>query len=114
MAGLTTPRARHDRTTRSPNILIVDDTPADAALLAGILEVRGYAAVTSASGAEALKRLEEEPFDIVLLDVRIPGMSGYEVCRTIIPFHVPRSWETIRHTGCPLCRSLLEGRMVWS
>ncbi len=64
-------------------ILVVDDTPRNVKLLADILAVKGYAVVTAASGAEALERVEAERPDLVLLDVVMPGMSGYDVCRKI-------------------------------
>jgi len=64
-------------------ILVVDDTPQNVKLLADLLTVKGYAVVTAASGEEALKQVESEQPDLVLLDVVMPGMSGYEVCRKI-------------------------------
>ena len=64
-------------------ILVVDDTPQNVKLLADLLTVKGYTVVTAASGAEALKQMEAERPDLVLLDVVMPGMSGYEVCRKI-------------------------------
>ena len=64
-------------------ILVVDDTPQNVKLLADLLTVKGYTVVTAASGAEALAQLEAERPDLVLLDVVMPGMSGYEVCRRI-------------------------------
>ncbi len=67
----------------APKILVVDDTPQNVKLLADLLTVKGYAVVTAASGAEALKQMEAERPDLVLLDVVMPGMSGYEVCRKI-------------------------------
>jgi len=63
--------------------LVVDDTPRNVKLLADVLTVKGYAVVTAASGAEALKQVEAEKPDLVLLDVVMPEMSGYEVCRRI-------------------------------
>jgi class 3 adenylate cyclase/CheY-like chemotaxis protein len=64
-------------------ILVVDDTPKNVKLLADILTVKGYTVVTAASGAEALRQVEAEKPDLVLLDVVMPEMSGYEVCRKI-------------------------------
>src|SRR5438093_2380523 len=64
-------------------ILVVDDTPKNVKLLADLLTIKGYTVVTAASGAEALKQVEAEKPDLVLLDVVMPEMSGYEVCRKI-------------------------------
>jgi class 3 adenylate cyclase/CheY-like chemotaxis protein len=64
-------------------LLVVDDTPVNLKLLADLLMARGYTVTTATSGAEALARIEAEPPDLVLLDVMMPGMSGYEVCRKI-------------------------------
>ena len=69
--------------TTGAKILVVDDTPQNVLLLGDLLASRGYAVVTAASGAEALQRIDEESPDLVLLDVVMPQMSGYEVCRTI-------------------------------
>src|SRR5574341_1316053 len=69
--------------TTQAKILVVDDTPKNVKLLADILTVKGYAVVTAASGAEALRQVEAEKPDLVLLDVVMPEMSGYEVCRKI-------------------------------
>src|SRR6266478_2402278 len=64
-------------------ILVVDDVPVNVKLLADLLAVKGYAVVTAASGAEALEQIEQEQPGLVLLDVMMPGMSGYDVCRRI-------------------------------
>jgi class 3 adenylate cyclase len=64
-------------------ILVVDDTPRNVKLLADVLTVKGYNVVTAASGREALARIETDPPDLVLLDIVMPEMSGYEVCRDI-------------------------------
>ena len=69
--------------SRLPTILVVDDTPANVKLLADLLTVKGYSVVTAASGEEGLKRVEEYRPDLVLLDIMMPGMNGYEVCRAI-------------------------------
>jgi DNA-binding response OmpR family regulator len=64
-------------------ILVVDDTPHNVKLLADLLGAKGYAVVTAVSGEEALQRIAAVPPDLVLLDVMMPGISGYEVCRRI-------------------------------
>jgi adenylate cyclase len=64
-------------------ILVVDDTPVNLKLLADLLTAKGYSIVTAASGAEALEKINGAVPDIVLLDVMMPGMSGYDVCRKI-------------------------------
>ena len=69
--------------TTPAKILVVDDTPKNVKLLADLLTVKGYSVVTAASGVEALRQVEAEKPDLVLLDVVMPEMSGYEVCRKI-------------------------------
>ena len=64
-------------------VLVVDDTPNNVKLLADVLTVKGYAVTTAASGDEALAKIASEPPDLVLLDVMMPGLSGYDVCRRI-------------------------------
>ncbi len=64
-------------------ILVVDDNPRNVKLLADILGAKSYAVSTAASGDEALRKVAAERPDLVLLDVVMPGMSGYEVCRAI-------------------------------
>jgi len=64
-------------------ILVVDDVAVNVKLLADLLGVKGYAVVTAASGAEALEKIDTEQPALVLLDVMMPGMSGYDVCRKI-------------------------------
>ena len=64
-------------------ILVVDDTARNVKLLADLLGVKGYAVVTAASGREALAQLAAAQPDLVLLDVVMPEMSGYEVCQKI-------------------------------
>src|SRR2546422_10033964 len=74
--------ARPEMTTPA-KILVVDDTPQNVKLLADLLAVKGYAVVTASSGAQALEKVGKEQPDLVLLDVVMPEMSGYEVCRQI-------------------------------
>ncbi len=66
-----------------PEILVVDDKPQNIALLEAYLAPQGYAIVTAASGQEALEKLGDNQIELVLLDVTMPGMDGFEVTRRI-------------------------------
>jgi adenylate cyclase len=64
-------------------VLAVDDQPTNLRLLDAVLTPRGHRVLTAASGAQALALLETEDVDVVLLDILMPEMDGYEVCRRI-------------------------------
>ncbi|HYB44463.1 MAG TPA: sigma-54 dependent transcriptional regulator [Candidatus Methylomirabilis sp.] len=61
------------------SILVVDDTPATKEILNRSLAVEGYRVATAGSGEEALSRLEEEKFDVIVTDIVMPGVGGLEV-----------------------------------
>ncbi len=65
------------------SILIVDDTPVNLQLMSSVLKQKGYKLYMTNSGENALKFLEETLPDLILLDVMMPGLSGFEVCRII-------------------------------
>lgn len=64
-------------------ILAVDDLPQNLRLLDAVLSPRGYRLLTATSGEEALGMLPTSGADLVLLDIVMPGIDGYEVCRRI-------------------------------
>ena len=64
-------------------ILCVDDEPLNLSLLEAMLSPRGYDVVSAVNGPEALEKIAAERIDICLLDVMMPGMDGFEVCRRI-------------------------------
>jgi adenylate cyclase len=64
-------------------ILVVDDHPQNVKLLADLLSVKGYDVITAASGGEALDKVTNAQPDLVLLDVMMPELNGYEVCQRI-------------------------------
>ncbi|MDR7112201.1 class 3 adenylate cyclase/CheY-like chemotaxis protein [Microbacterium trichothecenolyticum] len=64
-------------------VLAVDDLEQNLRLLDAVLSPRGYGVITAASGEEALEHLERHDIDLVLLDIMMPGIDGYEVCRRI-------------------------------
>jgi formate hydrogenlyase transcriptional activator len=66
-----------------PRILCVDDGPRNLSLLDAMLSPRGYRVITAPNGPEALEKIKTERIDLCLLDVMMPGMDGYEVCRRI-------------------------------
>ena len=68
---------------KQKKILIADDNEQIRESLASILEDEGYAMWTAKDGAEALRKAREIAPDILILDVTMPEMSGYEVCRII-------------------------------
>jgi adenylate cyclase len=69
--------------SRSPRILAVDDNKQNLSLLEKALSAMKYEVITAADGATALEIIEKAAPDLVLLDVMMPGMSGYEVCKHI-------------------------------
>lgn len=72
-----------DRPLRGANILIVDDTPANLELMMRMLMERGYKARPVLSGRLALQAARVEPPDLILLDITMPDMNGYEVCEQL-------------------------------
>jgi twitching motility two-component system response regulator PilG len=73
----------HDAMPKGKTILVVDDSPTVRKLIAGKLEKSGHNVVCAVDGVDALERLEEGLPDLVLLDITMPRMDGYEVCKHI-------------------------------
>lgn len=69
-------------------ILIVDDGPKNIQVVANLLGDKEYDLSYATSGVRALELIEENRYDLVLLDVMMPGMNGYEVCRKIKSSHL--------------------------
>lgn len=67
----------------SARILVVDDTEANRRLLQAKLEAQYYTVLHAANGIECLESVEKEPPEIILLDVMMPGMDGYETCKRL-------------------------------
>jgi CheY-like chemotaxis protein len=74
-----------------PRILIAEDEPDIRELIALTLQFSGYDVVSTKDGVEAVEVAQKEPFDLILMDVRMPRMTGYEACRRL------RENETTRH-----------------
>ena len=69
--------------TSTNRILVVDDVADNSFLLQMLLEDEGYQVEVADSGAAALAKIESAPPKLVLLDVMMPGMNGYEVAQQI-------------------------------
>jgi adenylate cyclase len=70
-------------TEETPRVLVVDDTPQNIRLLDAVLSPRGYTVIPATSGPEALNIVADSPPDLILLDIQMPVMDGYEVCRRL-------------------------------
>jgi len=69
--------------TQAPRILLVDDEQSLQTLLAFPLRKEGYEVVSALDGREALDRLGESSFDLIVLDLMLPKVDGFEVCRQV-------------------------------
>src|SRR5262249_29018083 len=78
MRGRTRPMS-----TSQATILVVDDDPKHLRLVDALLQPRGYTVVTSADGVEALDRVHRASPDLILLDVMMPQVDGFEVCKLL-------------------------------
>jgi class 3 adenylate cyclase/CheY-like chemotaxis protein len=87
-------------------ILIVDDEPFNLDVLEQELELLGHMSVRAENGCEALKRLKDEPFDLILLDVMMPGLDGYTVLG-----HV-KSHDAWRHIPVIMISALTDMRSI--
>ncbi|BAU63870.1 sigma-54 dependent transcriptional regulator, TPR domain [Stanieria sp. NIES-3757] len=65
----------------NPKILVVDDDKIIRLTVAQCLEPQGYEVATASNGKEALQQIQEQPFDLILLDLKMAGMKGLEVLK---------------------------------
>ena len=103
--------------SRVHKILVVDDTPLNVKLLADLLAVSGYEVDTAGGGEEGLAKVASFAPDLLLLDVVMPGMSGYEVCIQVVTCWIcrpslascsSRSWLELRGVFRQPVRNALE------
>jgi CheY-like chemotaxis protein len=72
---------------KKSHILVVDDIPDNIFILQTILELEGYMVDTALSGRSALSKIQASPPDLILLDIMMPGMNGWEVIQHIRQNH---------------------------
>ncbi|MGI2176624.1 HD domain-containing phosphohydrolase [Shewanella frigidimarina] len=87
---------------KNPVILVVDDNRQNIELMQAYLEPKGYNIVTATGGQEALDTLANHPIDLILLDIMMPGMNGFEVTRRV------RQNETLKLLPIVLITALRE------
>src|SRR6202167_6742701 len=68
---------------RIPQIMVVDDDPDTVSILARHLQREGFVAIEAISGAECLLMVHEHRIDVILLDLMMPEMDGFQVCRSL-------------------------------
>ena len=98
---------------RTKLVLAADDNPNNLRLLQAILESQGYAFVGVASGSECLDVMQQHSPDLVILDVEMPGLDGFETCRLLrareMGAHVPVAFYTAHHLDSDLRRGIAAG-----
>jgi putative two-component system response regulator len=90
-------------------ILIVDDEPVNLDVLSRLMATGGYAVVTASNGADALEAAAREHPDVVLLDVNMPGLDGFEVCRRLKAAPATRLTPVVLVTGLAALADRLRG-----
>ncbi len=91
---------------RPARILVVDDTDYNREVMVRILEREGHRVATAGDGGEALRRLREESWDLVLLDVMMPGLDGVQVLETL------RDDEQLRHIPVIMLSALTDQERI--
>lgn len=71
------------RETQMPTALIVEDEPEANKLLGMLLKLKGYQSTAAFNGAEAFERLRDQTPDVIFLDLMLPDVNGYEICRSV-------------------------------
>src|SRR5579863_8072401 len=72
-----------EQSARLPQIMVVDDDADTVSILARHLQREGFIAIEAISGAECIRLARENPVDVILLDLMMPEMDGFQVCRKL-------------------------------
>ena len=92
----------------SPTLLVVDDDDTNRALLARLFEGKGFQVEGACSGAEGLSRVRDGQIDLVLLDLHMPGLSGFDVLKELRTTHTPGALPVVILTGFGETKDLVE------
>ncbi len=92
------------------SILVVDDEDALRTVLSGELEGEGYEVHTAADGDDAINELQKAAFDLILLDIKMPRMNGFEVLKFIKERH-PKS-KVVMLTGFADLKNAIESKKL--
>jgi len=90
------PHQESPNNLKTPRVLVVEDYPANRTLLELHLKSKNFSVVAVGDGCQAVKAWEQDRFDVILMDLELPGMSGYEAARQI------RSKEKEKGTYTPI------------
>lgn len=83
-------------------VLVVDDTPSNLQLVLEILNGEGFNAHGAEDGVSAIKRVEKEIFDLILMDIKLPDMDGTEVARAIKTNTALKDVPVLALTACAM------------
>jgi two-component system cell cycle response regulator len=94
---------------RPARILLVEDNEKDALLIGNVFAAEPYEVEKAQSGEEALERIQREAFDLVLLDVILPGLDGFEVCRQLKSLDQAQDVQVVLITALPDLSNKIRG-----
>lgn len=101
----------HDSMVKGKTILVVDDSATVRKLIAGKLEKSGHEVVCAVDGVDALEKIEEMVPDLILLDINMPRMDGYQVCKLIRNNHATENVPVVMISGKDGFFDKVRGRM---
>lgn len=101
----------HDGMPRGKTILVVDDSATVRKLIAGKLEKCGHEVICAVDGVDALEKIEEVVPDLILLDINMPRMDGYQVCKLIRNNHATEDVPVVMISGKDGFFDKVRGRM---
>jgi putative two-component system response regulator len=98
-----------NRSLTDSRILVVDDEAANRQLIEDILGAQGYSVITASDGVSALQKFERHRPDLILLDVMMPGLDGFKVCRKVKENPETRLTPVVLVTALSACEDRVKG-----